>query len=121
MTGTSQSLADKKVLVVEDNFFVASDIERVLTLAGATVTLCIAAAEGLRILAAQPHDCAVLDINVKDGTCYRVADHLRKQATPFVFTTGYDGVRPEFADIPIFQKPFDPAALVRMLARMSTR
>ena len=119
MTRSSQSLADKKVLVVEDNFFVASDIERVLTGAGATVTLCTAAAEGLRVLSSHPHDCAVLDINVTDGTCYKVADHLRKRATPFVFTTGYAGVRPDFADIPIFQKPFDHAALVRMIARMT--
>lgn len=88
-------------------------------MAGATVVVCASATEGLKTAMSVPLDCGVLDINLGDGTCYKVADQFRKQGTPFVFTTGYEQVRADFADVPIFQKPFDQEALVRMVARMA--
>jgi DNA-binding response OmpR family regulator len=120
MNDRSSSLLGKEVLILEDEVFIAADIERVLAIAGAAVTVCATAAEGLRMVGAVPFDCGILDINLGDGTSYKVADHLRRQGTPFVFTTGYDQVRADFADVPIFQKPFDQEALVRMVALMAT-
>ena len=113
------SLAGKKILVLEDEPFIATDMEEALANVGATVTLCAAATEALEIVASIPVDCGILDINVTDGTCYKVADRLRMQGTPFVFTTAYEQVRGDFADVPIFRKPFDHETLLRMVARMT--
>jgi len=114
-----RSLLGKTILVLEDEPLIAFDIERALAIAGATVILCAVATEALEIVRSGPIDCGVLDINLPDGTCYKVADQLRKQGTPFLFTTGYEQVRADFADVPIFKKPFDLEALVRMVARMT--
>jgi DNA-binding response OmpR family regulator len=114
------SLAGKRVLVLEDEVFIAAGIEQALEMAGATVAVCVSATEGLKTAASVPLDCGVLDINLGDGTCYKVAGELRRQGTPFVFTTGYEQVRADFADVPIFQKPFDQQAVVRMVIRMAS-
>lgn len=74
--------------------------------------------EALRLVCAEVCiDAAVLDINVHDRTTYAVADELRRKAVPFVFATGYDqaAVPPRYRDIPRWEKPFDPAGLVRAL------
>jgi ActR/RegA family two-component response regulator len=71
------------------------------------VTVARSCAEAFKILKLRRFDYAVLDIKLQDGCCYDVADALRQLGTGFVFMTGYEEARQDFADIPVLQKPFD--------------
>ena len=48
---------------------------------------------------------------------YPVAERLKASGIPFVFTTGYgsDGLKPEWAHMPVVQKPFRADMLAKAL------
>ena len=112
-------LAGRRVLVVEDEYFLADDIARVLARLGAEVVGPIATRDGAlaRLGEGEPLDAAVLDINLRGETCYPIADALRARGVPFVFATGYDRavVPAAYHGVPRWEKPFDPDLLVRAL------
>jgi DNA-binding LytR/AlgR family response regulator len=62
-------------------------------------------------------DGAVLDIKVRDNMVFPVADALRARGVPFVFVTGYDqqAIPDRYSDVAHYQKPLNPAQLVRAL------
>jgi CheY-like chemotaxis protein len=98
-----------KILLVEDEYVIASDLKRILSNLGATIlgpAPTIAAAE--KILAANPQpDAAILDINVRGVLVYPIAEILVTRSVPFAFVTGYsfDIVPAEFASAPHCEKP----------------
>ena len=112
-------LAGRRVLVVEDEYFLAEDVARALARLGMEVVGPVpTCAEALaRLDAGERIDAAVLDINLRGETCYVVADALGARGVPFVFTTGYDrAVVPRvYGHVPHWEKPFDPERLVRAL------
>jgi CheY-like chemotaxis protein len=111
-------LAGRRVLVVEDEYFVADDIARALREIGADVVGPFPSREdALQAVGAQPIDTAVLDINLQGEAVYPVADALRSAGIPFVFATGYDesSLPPSYRDVPRWEKPFDPGALAKAL------
>lgn len=114
-------LAGCRVLVVEDEFFIADELERALRSAGAQVIgptpTC---AEALALLGRGAVDLAVLDITLADASVYPLADALRARGIPFVFATGFGvtAVREEYRDVPRWEKPYDEAALTRALATL---
>lgn len=88
----TSALAGKRILVVEDEYFIASDLRRALQKAGAVPVGPVGdLAAGLSLVDRQPIDAALLDINLEEATSYRIADRLDAQSTPYVFLTGYDG------------------------------
>lgn len=98
-----------KILLVEDEYVIASDLKRILSNLGAEIlgpAPTIAAAE--KILATNPNpDAAVLDINVRGVLVYPIAENLVTRGVPFAFVTGYsyDLVPAEFASAPHCEKP----------------
>ncbi len=79
-----------RVLIVEDNFLVASDLASTVRALGYTVIGPVASVEdGVRLVGEQPVHMAILDINVTGGSVRPVAEELRDRKTPFVFITGY--------------------------------
>jgi hypothetical protein len=68
-------------------------------------------------------DGALLDINVKNEMIFPLAYALRQRDIPFVFTTGYDRdwVCPDFADVPLCEKPLDLRAVAGCLAGLMPR
>jgi len=68
-------------------------------------------------------DAALLDINVRNEMVFPLARLLRERNIPFVFTTGYDkeSIRPEFADVPLWEKPIDISLLADYLAGLIAR
>ena len=116
--GTAPDLTGRRVLVVEDEYFIADDIARALTSLGAEV---VGPAPDLQraeaLLNEGSIDWAVLDINLQGEMVYPVAQALQKRSIPFVFATGYDqaSIPSGFADVPRWEKPFDPGALARIL------
>lgn len=107
-------LTGKRVMVVEDEFFIADDAVRDLVAAGAEVAGPYAeAGEAMAALDAGGPDLVVLDIALRDGRAFALAETLVERGVPFVFATGYDRtvIPRHLADVPYLQKPVDPAAL----------
>ena len=114
-------LAGYRVLVVEDDYYLATDAQSALTRAGAIVLGPAARAdESVRLLARHRPDCAVLDINLGSGPSFDLAGILRERAVPFLFLTGYDAssIPPEFADVQRLEKPVSFLRLVRSVGEL---
>ena len=118
----NQSLARCRILVVEDEYFIADDMAKALEKLGAEVVGPAADQEkALALLSsAELIDAAVLDINLRGATVFPIADILIEQGVPFVFATGYApaSVPPVYAGIPRWEKPFNPGDLVRSLPKL---
>ncbi|MBI5260801.1 MAG: response regulator [Bradyrhizobium sp.] len=113
-------LAGRRVLVVEDEYFLADDISRELNLVGAQILGPVNQIDEASTLleSGERVDAAVLDVNVASEMVFPLARALRSRNVPFLFTTGYDRnvVAPEFDDVVLLSKPLDIAALVRELS-----
>ncbi|MEA1830795.1 PAS domain-containing protein [Methylobacterium durans] len=114
-------LSGCKVLVVEDDYFIATDTERALRRAGGSVVGPVGRPEEALALIAQdaPH-CAVVDINLGEGARFEVAETLQERGVPFIFVTGYDDVMipPRFQDVERLRKPVEFREVVRAAAQM---
>ncbi|SFH69904.1 response regulator [Bradyrhizobium sp. Gha] len=115
----SAPLSGRRILVVEDEYFLADDISRAFRSFGAEVAGPVGEMEdALRILHdGSIIDGAVLDVNLRNEMIFPVAQELRARHVPFVFTTGYDkvSIAPEFHDVVLWEKPVDVAAMARGL------
>ena len=114
-------LRDRRLLVVEDDYAIASDLEEALEAHGAQVIgPAGTVADALELIAAQGEiHGAVLDIDLHGERAYPVADALRARGVPFVFATGYDAwiIPDAYAEVPRCEKPVDTRAVARMLMR----
>ena len=114
-----EELSGHRVLVVEDDYYLATDTARALQGAGARVVGPCPTEEAARAALEQEEPTAALiDINLGAGPSFILARLLRQQNVPFVFVTGYDeGVIPtEFSDVERLQKPVELRRVVRFLA-----
>jgi len=112
------ALAYRRVLIVEDEYFLADDMAQALQKLGAQVIGPVPTPDkALALLADEPVDAAILDINLKGQMVFPVADALREQGVPFVFATGYDenAVPEAYKDVPRWEKPFRPEDLAKAL------
>jgi DNA-binding response OmpR family regulator len=115
-------LTGRRVLVIEDEYFLADDIMRALTALGASVLgpygdLDEATAVVDRDVAI---DAAIMDINLRNEMVFPLARVLRSRKVPLVFTTGYDksSIAPEFQDVRLWGKPLDLKAMARELTSL---
>lgn len=115
MTGL---LTGRRMLIVEDEMLVLMQIEMTLNELGCSA-ICASAkvTEALALLAKQPFDAAILDVNLGGEKSYPVADALAQRGIPFVFSTGYSnhGDRADLEDRPVLRKPYTRAALIAVL------
>lgn len=112
----SPALRDQRVLIVEDEAVVAMELTRVLTEAGAKVVGPAGTIEeALDLLADQPIDRALLDVNLGGRSITPVAEALADRRIPFVYLTGYQ--EPDVDGGPILRKPVAASALLGALAR----
>jgi CheY-like chemotaxis protein len=119
MTDAGATLAGRRVLVVEDEYFLADDMAQALQKLGAEVVGPVPTRDKAMALLSSGEriDAAVLDINLKGQTVFPVADALKERGIPFVFTTGYteSTVPPAYRDAPRWEKPFNPQDLANAL------
>ena len=104
-----------RVFIVEDEYFLANDLEEALVARGARIVGPYSNFEAAYRRAARDHfDVAIIDINLRDKAAYPIADDLIQQRIPFVFCTGYgDRSIPErFAGVKVWQKPFDLSKVI---------
>lgn len=120
--GRPKPLEQRRVLVVEDEYFLADDMARALRSLGAEVVgPAPTRTKALALLASGERvDAAVLDINLRGEAVFPVAEALTTRGVPFVFATGYDQsqVPASFQDVPRWEKPFDAGKLATMLPRL---
>lgn len=105
-----------RVLVVEDDYFIALELCSALRAAGADVIGPARDLEtGLAALREERIDCGVLDINLRGRLAFELAIELRARGIPAIFATGYDAsmIPDELADAVRLEKPVDLAALCR--------
>lgn len=115
---TGPAAAGKRVLVAEDEYFIAKGLARHLREMGAEVVGPVpTVAEALQALQGGAVDAAVLDINLRGDPVYPVADALLARGVPFVFATGYatSAIPERYAAIARCEKPVEPEAFVRIL------
>lgn len=108
-----------KVLIVEDEGFVALMIEDMLQDFGCEIVASVARlTEAKGIATTAEIDLAVLDVNLGGQPSFPIAEILRDRGVPFVFSTGYgqDGLSQEFADVPLIAKPFSATELQQTIA-----
>ena len=116
--GTRRSLADMRLLVVEDELLVSMLIEEILGELGATVAGPYGRlADGLAAAKAERFDGAILDLNLAGESADPLADLLLARGVPFVFITGYqrESIDRRYANVPVLQKPIDATALESVL------
>ncbi|MHC2086160.1 HWE histidine kinase domain-containing protein [Methylobacterium sp. CM6244] len=119
MTGEA-NLAGARVLVVEDDYYLALDSQRALQQAGAVVLgPCPDERTALQVIEHDSPGYAVVDINLGHGASFTVASALQSKGIPFVFVTGYDDVViPEaFSDVVRLRKPVELRQVVRAVAQ----
>lgn len=78
-----------RILVLEDEPFIALDLQLALEDEGAEAHIATTCEDAIALLNAQRFDGAVLDVNLGGGqTCEAAAGHLRDKGVPFVLHTG---------------------------------
>lgn len=102
-------LTGVKVLLVEDEAFIAMAIIDKLIEAGAgTVEHALALAEAYDTLKTQSFDVAILDLRLPDGNTDELAMKLTDEGTPIVFHSGHaeiDMLKARFPSAKICHKP----------------
>ena len=117
MTG---KLSGKRVLVIEDEYYIAADLQRVLDAEGAIVIGPAGRLDDGLELAATPLDAALLDVNLHGEPSFAIADRLHAARVPYVFVTGYDSwtIPDGYRAVPRLTKPFVMTRVVDAVERM---
>jgi CheY-like chemotaxis protein len=117
----SGELAGMRILVAEDEFFIALVVEETLHDLGVTVLGPYPdLAQATEAATREKFDGAVLDINLGGEMVYPLAERLQRNGIPFVFTTGYAAADlPErFRVFEILRKPVDARRLTEAVHHM---
>jgi CheY-like chemotaxis protein len=102
-------LIGRRILIVEDDPFIALALEDTLREHGlVVVAVARKLKEALDLVGEETIDLALLDVNIGEETIDPVADLLATRKCPFVFTTGYGraGLPENHAGRMIVEKPF---------------
>ncbi len=122
MTGVkaARALAGARILVVEDDFLISTEIDSILAGAGATVVgPCRTLAQAERLIAGDHISAAILDFRLGHDTTLPVAEQLHRNGIPFVFFTGQMNTRQIESACPgakVIAKPFQSRTIVTALA-----
>lgn len=118
----NSQLQDRRILVVEDDYFWADELGGGLRRAGAAVlgpTGTVASA--LALLAPEPDlDAAVIDMNLRGERAEPVADRLLALRVPVLLVTGYEcsSLCEAHAHLPCLEKPVALDAVLGALSRL---
>ena len=106
--------ANRRVLIVEDEMFVAVLLEDMLTDLGYQVAgIAGRVATALPLVETLDFDLAILDVNLAGEMSFPVADAVAEKGVPYLFSTGYGrpGISPSHAHRPVLSKPFSSGDL----------
>jgi CheY-like chemotaxis protein len=113
-------LEGKRILLVEDEGFIALDMMMILRDVGAVVVGPVTTlAQALDVAHGIAVDAALLDVSLARQLVWPAADVLMQRGVPIIFVTGYAGMefpRP-YAPCLKLEKPVDKKALFAALAQ----
>lgn len=115
------ALSGARILIVEDEFYLADDLACALKEAGAEVLGPAATlSEAQAYVDRNGFDCAILNMNLRGDLAFPVADRLAAGGIPFLIVTGYSSASlPErFAEVRRIEKPSDARKVVEALPRL---
>jgi DNA-binding response OmpR family regulator len=112
---TAKSLSGARILVVEDEFLLALQLEELLQSRGCTVLGPFKSLEDAMAASREPFDLAILDINLKGTMVYPLADDLLARGRPFLFLSGYtlSNLPERFRSAVRLGKPCEPETLIK--------
>ena len=112
-------LQGRRILIAEDEYFIADELSFALEGVGAEMMGPVASVKGgLHLLATEAvPDAASLDVNLGGEKVYPLADALIARGVPFVFMTGYDqaSIPASYAHIGCVEKPAGPETVLMEL------
>lgn len=115
------SLRDCRVLVVEDEYMLADELQFELEDAGARVIGPVGSVAGaLDLIGSEAQlDGAILDVNLGGDMVFPVADLLLGRGVPIVFTTGYDqsAIPSRYSEVVRCEKPINIRLITAALGR----
>ena len=106
--------APRSILVVEDEYLLATDVSRYLRTLGYEILGPVPTVErALALIDRKPPAAAVLDIQLEEERSYLIADRLVELGIPFVFRTGHmeDILPAHLRERPLLSKLTDLSAL----------
>lgn len=118
---TNAALNGARILVVEDEWLVATLLEDLLHEYGCEIVgPANRVAKAKDMASIETFDAALLDLNVAGETVYAVAKTLNDRGIPFAFVTGYtsEWISEGYRERPSLQKPIHPDKLKRVLGVM---
>ncbi len=109
-----------RVLIVEDELFIALLIEETVRLIGCRISAIADNISKANLeLCKRNFDVVLLDLNIGGNYSTELADRVIKAKVPLAFITGYDYcVEPRHAHVHVLQKPFRPAQLNALLVQL---
>ncbi|KPH04368.1 response regulator (plasmid) [Rhizobium acidisoli] len=118
---TIETLAGLAILVVEDDYFIADELARSLSRAGAQVVGPVGSlTDTLALLDDTDHlDFALLDLNLDGESAIPIADRLAARNEFFAFVTGYSsrGIPSRFGTVERLDKPVEIARVVSVIRK----
>lgn len=115
----SKVLQSQRILLVEDEWLVALELQRALEAVGASVTVARSVRDALRLVH-QGFSAAVLDVFLHGWTVFSVADRLSRRGVPLIFHSGRsEGLElmQRFPSSTILRKPAQTAVLINSVQR----
>ncbi len=116
----SEALPARRVLLVEDEFFVAMAMEEILHSFGHEVVGPSGELdEAMGLARGQAIDLALLDVDLRGRPVFPLADILGGRGIPYVLVTGHDASSlPEaYRSRPRLRKPFEARELATAISR----
>jgi CheY-like chemotaxis protein len=116
-------LAGRRILVVEDQYAIALDLCETLDGQGASVVgpaSCVEDALSMLDNSAPP-DVAVLDIQLRGGLVYPVADRLQELGVPYLFATACETkeIPERYRRAPRYEKPIRLSSIIEAIRQQA--
>lgn len=108
-----------RVLVLEDEFLIAMDVEQLCLDNGAASVAIVRSLSEIDAQTTAAFDVAVIDLKLGGESTLDFARNLRRQGVPFVFASGYSDDMELAQDFPgavLVPKPYSGADLVEAVA-----
>ena len=118
----AEDLSGLRVLVVEDDFFIAMDIKEAIERLGGHVVGPIGRLEQAQDLARREvFDAAILDVKLDGDVTFPLAEELLTRGVPIALATGYDvaSLPENFQGVPHLRKPFRDTDVRRLVGMFS--